>query len=260
VELFDPHISKKVFRQCVTIEGQRYTHADLGAFEGETVVVAVDRMDGTQVWIKDAQGALLCCAHHVPEVGYRCLSTYERAEERRMAAQIKRREAQIEAIKDRRDPARAPIDAPALAQPTAHVFDLSLAGTLRAQAQAQPLPRPAPEPETWAERVFGAQVDATWGASAPEEEPELSYGERLLRLQEAKAAQDQPSAPNQESWEERCLRITQQQQKEAQQAQAAAAARDAQRDAALLALMYPPESEATDPTQTDSTKKSCQSA
>lgn len=155
VEHFYPHLRRTVTRETVmAYKKQRYYHASLGAYEGTEVQVAVDPMDGSQVWIKDMQHRLICVAKFVEATGYRSQSMYEASLEKRMNAQIRRKEQQIEAIQERMDPARAPLDVdaqmvPGLThQPPAQVFALPV--TLQAQvAAAAPVaPAPAPEPTT----------------------------------------------------------------------------------------------------------------
>lgn len=151
IQHFYPHLRRKVDRQTVTAyKKQRYYHAALGAYEDAEVQVAVDPMDGSQVWIKDLQHRLICVAKFVEATGFRSQSMYEASLEKRMNAQIRRKEQQIEAIQERMDPARAPLDVdaqmvPGLThQPPAQVFALPV--TLQAQvaaATAQPVVTPA---------------------------------------------------------------------------------------------------------------------
>lgn len=158
VEHFYPHLRRTVTRETVmAYKKQRYYHASLGAYEGTEVQVAVDPMDGSQVWIKDMQHRLICVAKFVEATGYRSQSMYEASLEKRMNAQIRRKEQQIEAIQERMDPARAPLDVdaqmvPGLThQPPAQVFALPV--TLQAQvAAAAPVaPAPAPEPTNYSD-------------------------------------------------------------------------------------------------------------
>lgn len=151
VEHFYPHLRRTVTRETVmAYKKQRYYHASLGAYDKQEVQVAVDPMDGSQVWIKDMQHRLICVAKFVEATGYRSQSMYEASLEKRMNAQIRRKEQQIEAIQERMDPARAPLDVdaqmvPGLThQPPAQVFALPV--TLQAQvaaATAQPVVTPA---------------------------------------------------------------------------------------------------------------------
>lgn len=112
IDLFRPHLRKKVVRECVSpFGGQRYAHPELGDFNGKEVMVAVDIMDGASVWVKDLSGRLICRAHLVEATGYRGQSMYEYALEKRARAQIRRKENQIESIAERMAPAA--LDAPA---------------------------------------------------------------------------------------------------------------------------------------------------
>lgn len=138
VELFYAHVRRKVFRESVIpYNKQRYHHECLGDYNGETVVVAVDRMDGTRVWVKDLEGRLICEAKFMPDCGYRSQSINDIAEERRMAAQIKRKENQIEAIKDRRDPERRPLDVQAIEMQAGQVLTFGAPGLTQAASPAR---------------------------------------------------------------------------------------------------------------------------
>lgn len=102
VTLFRPHIKKTVSREAVSpYGGMRYHHADLGDWNGKEVVVAYDIMDWRQVWVKTLQGELICIADFSEATGYRTQSAKEAADEKRAQAQIKHRERQIDAIRER---------------------------------------------------------------------------------------------------------------------------------------------------------------
>lgn len=102
VEIFRPHVNKKVSRGTVTpYGGMRYRHTDLDYYLEKEVIVAYDIMDWSRVWVKDMDGSLICEAHFVETTGYRAESAYESAEKKRAAAQIKRREKQIAQISER---------------------------------------------------------------------------------------------------------------------------------------------------------------
>lgn len=119
IDLFRPHLRKTVRRGTVSpFGGQRYYHSELPHIEGEEVMVAVDIMDGGRVWVKDLNGRLICCAEFVEATGYRAQSMYEFAQEKRLGAQVRRRENDIDAIKDRM--------APAIEAPAAPVIDLAM--------------------------------------------------------------------------------------------------------------------------------------
>lgn len=115
MDLFRIHVKRRVLRAMVSpYLRQEYHHADLAEVEGQDVMVAVDIMDGTRVWVKDLQGRVICEAPVVAVTGYRAMSFYEMSLTKRMTAQIKRKEQQIEVIQERMDPARMPVEAAAL--------------------------------------------------------------------------------------------------------------------------------------------------
>jgi putative transposase len=223
IELFRMHDRKTVRRGTVThIKEQRYHHPMLSAYEGQEVIVASDTMDGERVWVKTTSGALICEALYVAATGYRALSTYEWALEKRMNAQIKRKENQIEDIKARMDPDRAPLEVRAI--------DVSEANAAHAQVYAfAPLPvqlpkrGAAPKELTFAERVYGAAVDAEEAAQAGAPAAVETYDQRMFRqLEEREAAQAaqalaqaqavQTAPPAQiETFEERMLRLVDEQ-------------------------------------------------
>lgn len=137
VDLFRPHVRKTVRRGTVSpYGGQRYYHSELPHHEGEEVMVAIDIMDPRQVWVKDLQGRVICVADFVEATGYRSMSMYEFALEKRARAQIKRKETQIEQIAQRMAPA-------AIEAPAAPVIDLAM--QLYGNRDAEPAtPLPAP--------------------------------------------------------------------------------------------------------------------
>lgn len=155
VDLFRPHVRKAVRRGTVSpFGGQRYYHSELPHHEGEEVMVAIDIMDARQVWVKDLAGRLICIADFVEATGYRSLSMYEYALEKRARAQIKRKETQIDQIAERMAPA-------AIEAPAAPVIDIAMklygdaAEAVPAAPLADPLPlataavpvTPAPQPD-----------------------------------------------------------------------------------------------------------------
>ena len=140
VDLFRPHVRKTVRRGTVSpFGGQRYYHSDLPHYEGEEVMVAIDIMDAAQVWVKDLEGRLICVADFVEATGYRSMSMYEYALEKRARAQIKRKESQIEQIEQR-------MAAPAIEAPAAPVIDIVMQLASEAvDAAATPATKPLPE-------------------------------------------------------------------------------------------------------------------
>ena len=143
VDLFRPHVRKTVRRGTVSpFGGQRYYHSELPHHEGEEVMVAIDIMDARQVWVKDLAGRLICIADFVEATGYRSMSMYEYALEKRARAQIKRKESQIDQIAERMAPA-------AIEAPAAPVFDIAMklygdAAESALDAPAAPLADPLP--------------------------------------------------------------------------------------------------------------------
>lgn len=203
VELFHEHVRRVVDRETVkAFAGQRYHHADLGAYDRKEVLVCIDTMDGHRVWVKELNGRLICEAKFVAATGYRSQSMYEWALEKRMNAQIKRKENQIGVIQARMDPANAPLEVQAIELADAQVLDFGLTAAQMAHdraliklaeqrvEEAELTARPV-ESDDWATRVFGAQADredrereAAQAAPADEEDFEA----RLLRHWEEEAA------------------------------------------------------------------------
>lgn len=102
VALFRPHTRVTVRRETVSpYAGMRYYHTDLGDWNGKEVVVAYDIMDWRQVWVKTLAGETICIAEFEQATGYRARSAYDAANEKRALAQIKHRERQIQAIKEK---------------------------------------------------------------------------------------------------------------------------------------------------------------
>lgn len=134
IDLFRPHVRTRIRRGAVSpFGGQRYHHSDLPHYEGEAVMVAIDIMDPAQVWVKDLSGRVLCVADFVEATGYRAMSMYEYALEKRARAQIKRKESQIEQIEER-------MLAPAIEAPAEPVIDVAM------QLYGEPEPASAPAP------------------------------------------------------------------------------------------------------------------
>jgi putative transposase len=102
IAMFRPHMQTKVSREAVSpYGGMRYHHECLGDWNGKEVVVAYDIMNWQQVWVKTLQGELICVASFAEATGYRTQSAKEAADEKRALAQIKHRERQIDAIRER---------------------------------------------------------------------------------------------------------------------------------------------------------------
>jgi len=108
VDTFRPRVIVKVTRETVSpYGGMRFRNADvLGHWNGKEVVVVYDIHDWQSVRVEDKKGALICIAEFVAATGYRAVTAYEEAEDKRARAQIRRREKQIEQI-EARNPAAA---------------------------------------------------------------------------------------------------------------------------------------------------------
>lgn len=179
VELFHEHVRRTVDRETVkAFAGQRYRHAELGAYQGQEVLVAIDTMDGDRVWVKEITGRLICEAKFVSATGYRGQSMYEFALEKRMNAQIKRKENQIDAIERRMDPTNVPLEVSAIEVADAQVLNFGLSAAQishdnalirlaehRAE-EAQLTQHAIAEPLDFALRMFGAEIDAEEKARA----------------------------------------------------------------------------------------------
>lgn len=193
VDLFRPHVRKNVRRGTVSpFGGQRYYHRELPHHEGEEVLVAIDIMEPAQVWVKDLDGRLICIADYVEATGYRSMSMYEYALEKRARAQIKRKETQIEQIAERMAPA-------AIEAPDAPVIDLPMqlygGAELVASARPEPLPAapvtpqqaaepaPAPAPDAPPARSYDAATDLAM----------YLYGDVLEREAKAEKRDGNPS-------------------------------------------------------------------
>ena len=162
IDLFRPHVRKTVTRETVSpFNGQRYYHPQLGDFNGEEVMVAIDTMDGSRVWVKDLQGRLLCEATFLEASGYRSLSYYEYALERRANAQIRRKVQQIEQIEER-------MAVPALEMQPGQVLPFSIAShpALQPLAEAAPSVSEALQPAAkagfsdLAMELYGDEIEA----------------------------------------------------------------------------------------------------
>lgn len=106
IDLFQPHVRCPVKREAVSPvgNGQRYYHPELGAWNDQDVMVAVDPMDPYKVRIKTLEGKFLFVADLVRATGYRAKSAYELAEEKRGKAQLKRIGKKVSAAERRMTP------------------------------------------------------------------------------------------------------------------------------------------------------------
>lgn len=101
VDLFRTRAQVKVTRGGVTPYGKmRYTDPELLHWNGKDVVVAYDKMDWKKVWVRTLAGVDICEAEFSFSTAYRCQTAYEDGEAKRAQAQIKRREKDIERIRN----------------------------------------------------------------------------------------------------------------------------------------------------------------
>lgn len=108
VDTFRPRVVVKVTRETVSpYGGMRFRNVEaLGHWNGKEVVAVYDIHEWRSVRVEDMKGALICMAEFVAATGYRAVTAYEDAEEKRAKAQIRRREKQIAQI-EARTPAAA---------------------------------------------------------------------------------------------------------------------------------------------------------
>jgi putative transposase len=161
-DLFRVHVKLKVERGMVKpYGGMLFRAPELGAYEGDWVIVAYDSMDYTQVWVKSLKGELICVAPFLAPTGYRSVTAYEAAQEKRAVAQIKNREKQIDQIKK-----RAGIDE---------------GGNIIDGEVLQRVPLIQAEPTESLKRIV---VDGGFNKQEPEEKP-MSYQETVRMLKSA---------------------------------------------------------------------------
>ncbi len=112
IDTFRPRTIVKVTRETVSpYGGMRFRNAEvLGHWNGKEVVVVYDIHEWQTVRVEQMNGALICIAEFVAATGYRAVTAYEDAEDKRAKAQIRRREKQIEQIEARHP--TAAIEAP----------------------------------------------------------------------------------------------------------------------------------------------------
>ncbi len=202
-ELFMPHERRTVTRETVhAFGGQRYYHESLSAYSSvpgkpkTEVMVAIDPMDGECVWVKDLQGRLICKAKFVSATGYRSQSLYEFALAKRMSAQIKRKENQIEDIQARMDPDRAPLEIKAIEVASAQVIDIgqcaaqaamdkaliTLAKQRNDASQLTKASEPATESADFATRFFSGETPQEAEEKARQKQEEIDAADLLARM------------------------------------------------------------------------------
>jgi putative transposase len=103
IDTFRPRVIVPVTRETVSpYGGMRFRNAEaLGHWNGKDVVVVYDIHEWRSVRVEQLNGALICMAEFVAATGYRAVTAYEDAEEKRARAQIRRREKQIAQIEAR---------------------------------------------------------------------------------------------------------------------------------------------------------------
>jgi putative transposase len=102
---FRLHVRKTVRRGAVSAyAGQRYRCSELDHLEGSDVLVAIDADEYRYVDIKKLDGSLIARAELVEAVGYVSQTLADISREKRAAAQIRRREKQIDQIVERMAP------------------------------------------------------------------------------------------------------------------------------------------------------------
>lgn len=190
IDLFRPHVRKTVTRETVSpFNGQRYYHSALGDFNGEEVMVAIDTMDGSRVWVKDLQGRLLCEATFMEASGYRSLSYYEFALEKRANAQIRRKVQQIEQIEQR-------MAAPALEMQPGQVLPFAVGShpSLRPMEEAEPTASSAPATKAdfsdLAMQLYGDEIDAQDRAAEAARDARLKDMESFGRTSEGSTPEE----------------------------------------------------------------------
>jgi putative transposase len=172
VDLFRVHVQRKVTRETVTAHsGQRYYHPELQHYDGEQVMVAIDRMEWAHVWVKDLEGRLLCKAEYVHATGYRALTMYEAALERRADAALKRLDDKAMDVQRRMAAPPLELEAPAV------VLDLNaiVAQPRRRELEPQrlePYELPAYVAQLTRERLAREAAAAAARQAGNEEDPE----------------------------------------------------------------------------------------
>lgn len=167
-DLFRPHETKVVRRATVTLFTQKYHHAELEHWNGQEVQVAYDIHEGEQVWVKTLEGRLICVAKLDSVRGYRAMSVYEMAMEKRADAAIARHEAHIAEIERQRPVQVITQDAslilPGLGEITPDRLQARFTEALTIDVESERLPEPAPmalaaEPEQSAPGLYDRLAD-----------------------------------------------------------------------------------------------------
>lgn len=103
VDAFRPRAIVKVTRETVSpYGGMRFRNKDvLGHWNDKHVVVTYDIHEWQSVRVADLNGEHICMAEFVEATGYRAITAYEDAEQKRAQSRIRLREKQIDQIKAR---------------------------------------------------------------------------------------------------------------------------------------------------------------
>lgn len=103
IDTFRPRAVIKVTRETVSpYGGMRFRNKDvLGHWNGKHVVVVYDIHEWKSVRVEDMEGTFVCMAEFVHATGYRSITAYEDAEEKRAKARIGLRKKQIKNIEAR---------------------------------------------------------------------------------------------------------------------------------------------------------------
>jgi putative transposase len=210
-DLFRPHETRTVRRAKVTLQTQAYHHPELEHWNGREVQIAYDVHDGERVWVKTLDGRLICEAKLDTIRGYRAMSVYEMAMDKRADAAIARHEAHIAEI-ERQRPIQTithetALTIPGLGDITRERLDGRFADALviegeaeriPARSQQQPLPfadapqqptRPVTPAQRY-ERWQGLQAQAEAGQSISAEDLdflELYPGSKEFQAQQRQA-------------------------------------------------------------------------
>lgn len=182
IDQFRMHFKRRVNRTVVRAYlSQEYRHSDLEQVEGEDVMVAVDIMDGSRVWVKDLQGRLLCEAALVPVTGYRAVSFYEASLMKRAATQQKLLDE-----KSRKIDERMQMPALELATTDVHlVYQNALVKVAQHRAEAEELTlqkAKEAEAEDFAVRYLSADTPEELAEKARQEVEEAERLDMLTRM------------------------------------------------------------------------------
>ncbi len=184
IDQFRMHFKRRVNRTMVRAYlSQEYRHSDLEQVEGEDVMVAVDIMDSSRVWVKDLKGRLICEAALVQVTGYHAVSFYEASLAKRAAAQQKLLDE-----KSRKIDERMQMPALELATTDVHViYQQSLIKTQQQRTDADELTQQAAtatESVDFATRYLSVQTQEEAEEKARQAQEEIERLDMLARMDE----------------------------------------------------------------------------